>query len=137
MATRAVLVLCTGNTCRSQMAEGYLNTLPGVVAMSAGVKAETEVNPHAVRVMEEAGIDISKHHPKTVESMMGLPFTDIITVCDHAAETCPMFPGAAFKHHLGVADPVGYVGSAEATLDTYRKTRDELMGLIMKWNKNS
>lgn len=137
MAKRSVLVLCTGNTCRSQIAEGYLNSLPGVVALSAGVKAEDVVNPRAIEVMSEIGIDVLLQRPKTVESMIGLPFTDIITVCDHAAETCPVFPGNVRRHHLPVPDPAHAIGTKEELHAVFQQTRDELIMKLNVWLQNT
>src|SRR5690554_2055688 len=101
-----VLLLCTGNACRSQMSEGWARNLKGelIEAYSAGV-APHGVDPRAVWVMNEAGVDISGHTSKHVETLLHVPFDYVVTVCDDAAESCPIFPGTAKKVHRGFQDP--------------------------------
>ena len=101
-----VLFICTHNSARSQMAEGLLNALYGdrYEAYSAGTQP-TEVNPYAIKVMAEMGIDISKHRSKSVEEFRGKKFDYVVTVCDHAKETCPFFPGGEKYLHQGFKDP--------------------------------
>lgn len=123
-----ILVLCTGNSCRSQMAEGFIRTLdPEFEVYSAGTRPEKEVNKYAVAVMKEIGIDISTQYPKSAEKLAGEPFDYVITVCDNAREACPVFTGDV-KHrlHIGFEDPFGAKGTEEEKLEVYRKVRDEI-----------
>ena len=123
-----ILVLCTGNSCRSQMAEGFIRTLdPEFEVFSAGTRPEKEVNKYAVAVMKEIGIDISSQYPKNAEKFTGEAFDYVITVCDNAREVCPVFTGDV-KHrlHIGFDDPFGAKGSEEEILEVYRKVRDEI-----------
>lgn len=107
MNRKRVLFLCTGNSCRSQMAEGFLRHMAGdkFEVFSAGVKP-TQVNPLAIKVMAEAGVDISKHRSKSVIKFLGKNFDYVITVCDNAKQTCPVFPGEHEKIHWDLEDPV-------------------------------
>jgi arsenate reductase len=122
-----VLFLCTENACRSQMAEGLVNYfLAGQVkAFSAGV-APSRVNPRAVAVMAELGLDISAQRSKGVEDLAGEQFDLVITVCDRAQEQCPIFPGSVKKLHLGFADPAQATGSDSDILAAFRQVRDEM-----------
>ena len=122
-----VLFLCTENACRSQMAEGLVNhDLAGQVqAFSAGVRP-TQVNPRAIQVMKELGIDISHHHSKSVDDLKGAQFDLVITVCDSAADQCPMFPGETEVLHVGFPDPAQARGTEEEILATFRRVRDEM-----------
>lgn len=123
-----ILVLCTGNSCRSQMAEGFIRTLdPAFEVFSAGTRPEREVNKYAVEVMKEIGIDISSQYPKNANTFTSEPFDYVITVCDNARESCPVFTGDV-KHrlHIGFEDPFGAKGSKEEILEVYRKVRDEI-----------
>ena len=122
---KKILVLCTGNSCRSQMAEGWLKHFSGdkVVIFSAGVKPE-EVNPKAIKVMSEAGIDISSHTSDPVNKYLDREFDYIITVCDNAKEKCPYIAGDSIKLHRDFPDPAKAVGSEEEIIDEYRKVRD-------------
>lgn len=123
-----ILVLCTGNSCRSQMAEGFIRTLdPEFEVFSAGTRPEKEVNKYAVAVMKEIGIDISSQYPKNAEKFADEAFDYVITVCDNAREACPVFRGDV-KHrlHIGFEDPFGAKGSKEEKLEVYRKVRDEI-----------
>ena len=124
---KRVLFLCTGNSCRSQMAEGFLRRMAGdkFEVFSAGT-APTQVNPLAVEVMAESGIDISKHRSKSVMEFRGQTFDCVITVCDNAKETCPVFSGKYEKIHWSLEDPVAFKGTNEETLAIFRKTRDEI-----------
>src|SRR3954464_10604218 len=101
-----VLFLCTGNSCRSQMAEGWAHHLKGdsIEAHSAGVEPHG-MNARAIKVMAEAGVDISSHHSKHVNDLSDIAFDYVITVCDHANETCPLFPGKTLRIHVGFDDP--------------------------------
>jgi len=127
MAKPRVLFLCTQNSCRSQMAEGFLRQLAGdrFEAASAGSQA-TRVNPDAVRVMKEIGIDISAHRSKDVSGLLGQSFTYVVRVCDRAKETCPIFPGAFRYFDWGLDDPAAAKGTEEERLAIFRRVRDEI-----------
>ena len=125
-----VLFLCTGNSCRSQMAEGWARALKAdiVEAYSAGIETHG-LNPHAVKVMGEVGIDISSHRSKQVNDLMDIPFDYVVTVCGHANESCPLFPGNTKVVHIGFDDPPKLAESAtspEEVLNCYRRVRDEI-----------
>ncbi len=129
-----VLFLCTGNSCRSQMAEGWARALKGDVieAYSAGIETHG-LNPNAVKVMAEAGVDISGHASKNVDTLLGVPFDYVVTVCGHANENCPLFPGTAKVVHVGFDDPPALarqVEDDEAKLDCYRRVRDEIRAFV-------
>lgn len=129
-----LLFLCTGNSCRSQMAEGWARHLKtGIIeAYSAGIETHG-INPLAVHVMAEAGVDISKHRSKHVNEVMDIPFDYVITVCGHAHENCPFFPGKATVIHVGFDDPPALAKSAateEDALNIYRRVRDEIRGFV-------
>ncbi|MBL7941926.1 MAG: arsenate reductase ArsC [Flavobacteriales bacterium] len=120
-----ILVLCTGNSCRSQIAEGYLRQFAGDRAhvYSAGVETHG-VNPRAIAVMKEDGIDISHHTSNHVDEYTEIPFDYIITVCDHAKERCPVFPTRARQFHENFPDPAKAVGTEEEIMNAFRHTRD-------------
>ncbi len=122
-----VLFLCTENACRSQMAEGLVNhDLAGQVrAFSAGVRP-SQVNPLAVQVMAELGIDISQHRSKSVDDLAGEQFDLVITVCDRAQQQCPIFPGKTEVVHVGFPDPAQATGTEEEILTVFRTVRDNL-----------
>ena len=123
-----ILVLCTGNSCRSQMAEGILKEMyPDFEIFSAGTRPEKNVNPYAIEIMKEIGIDISEHYPKNADQFTGMDFEYVITVCDNAKEICPVFTGNV-KHrlHKGFEDPFNATGSDEEKKAVYRKVRDEI-----------
>ena len=129
-----VLFLCNGNSCRSQMAEGWAKALKGDVieAYSAGIETHG-LNPSAVKVMAEAGVDISGHQSKNVASLMDVPFDYVVTVCGHANETCPMFPGKAKIVHVAFDDPPRLPKDAktdEEALGHYRRVRDEIRAFV-------
>jgi arsenate reductase len=126
---RKILILCTGNSCRSQMAEGFLRSLDfSLEVYSAGTKPAERVNPHAIKVMSEIGIDISKGYPKKVDEFVDQSFDYVITVCDNAKETCPIFTGnVKHKLHIGFDDPADAVGNNEEVLPVYRRVRDEIV----------
>ncbi|MBI9075177.1 MAG: arsenate reductase ArsC [Desulfatibacillum sp.] len=131
-----VLFLCTGNSCRSQMAEGFANHLKGdaVQAWSAGVEIHG-LNPLAVKVMAEAGIDISRAKSKLVDQFLDKDLDYVVTVCDHANESCPMFLGKAKKVHVGFEDPpalAAHAASEEEALTHYRRVRDEIRAFVEK-----
>jgi arsenate reductase (thioredoxin) len=123
--------LCTHNSARSQMAEGWLRHLAGprYNVESAGTKA-TAVRPLAIRAMEEAGVDISMHQSKTLDQFRGQPFDLVVTVCDDAAEACPVFPGAGRRLHWSLPDPSQATGSEEEQLQVYRQVRDVIRSRI-------
>lgn len=116
---KKVLFLCTGNSCRSQIAQGFMNQYEGYEAFSAGTKPAARVNPNAIEVMKELGIDISSHTPKLVDEFLQAEFDFVITVCDSAKETCPIFTGKVKNQlHIGFEDPDGH------SLDKFREVRD-------------
>ncbi len=127
-----VLFLCTENACRSQMAEGLVNhDLAGKVqAFSAGVRP-SRVNPRAMQVMAELGIDISRHRSKSVDELAGEQFNLVITVCDRAAAQCPMFPGSAEILHIGFLDPAQATGTEEEIMAAFRRVRDDLRARLI------
>ncbi|WP_295792795.1 arsenate reductase ArsC [Mucilaginibacter sp.] len=120
-----ILVLCTGNSCRSQLAEGYLRHFAGdkAVIYSAGIETHG-VNPKAIQVMAEDGIDISHHTSNNVDEYLAIPFDYVITVCDNASENCPYFPGSVKRFHHNFPDPAKATGTAEQVMDEFRKVRD-------------
>ncbi len=130
-----LLFLCTGNSCRSQMAEGWARALLGdrIVPYSAGIETHG-LNPHAVRVMAEAGVDISGHRSKHLDELSAIPFDAVITVCDHAHESCPLFPGRTRVLHHGFDDPPRLAREArteEEALAQYRRVRDEIRAFVL------
>lgn len=131
---KRVLFLCTGNSCRSQMAEGFLRHMAGdrFEVFSAGVKP-TQINPLAIKVMAEVGVDISKQRSKSAMEFIGQKFDYIITVCDNAKQACPVFPGKHEKIHWDLEDPAGAVGSEEERLVVFRKIRDQVQKNISKF----
>jgi arsenate reductase len=133
--TEKILIICTGNSCRSQMAEGFLKALdPELLVFSAGTQPEKAVNPLAVRVMNEAGIDISGHYPKSVDQFIQHDIDYVITVCDSARESCPFFNGTVRKRlHMGFEDPALAKGTEEERLIVYRKIRDEIRGAFLSF----
>ncbi len=123
-----ILILCTGNSCRSQMAEGFLKSFDDKLEVfSAGTNPAYKVSSHAIRVMKEIGIDISANKPKDVSNFLGESFDYVITVCDNAKETCPVFSGKVTKRlHIGFEDPAEAEGTEEEVLVVFRKVRDEI-----------
>jgi arsenate reductase len=123
-----ILIICTGNSCRSQMAEGFLKNLSSKLEVfSAGTKPEPVINQNAVKAMKEIGIDISAQHPKNVDMFKDKSFDYVITVCDSAKETCPVFTGdVEHRLHIGFEDPAEAKGTDEEILAVYRKVRDEI-----------
>ncbi len=123
-----ILILCTGNSCRSQMAHGFLQSFDKKLEVhSAGTFPGPEVNPKAVEVMAEAGIDISRNSPQPVEKYLGDPWDFVITVCDDANETCPVFPGKVSQRlHIGFEDPSKAAGTAGFIMSEFRRVRDEI-----------
>jgi len=130
---KRVLFLCTGNSARSQMAEGLLRSRAGnrFEVFSAGTMASF-VRPQAIEAMKELAIDISAHRSKSLNEFIDEPFDYVITVCDHAAQSCPVFPGDAKRIHWSIKDPVG-IGDDEAQLEAFRVARDDLKNRIEKF----
>ena len=120
-----ILVLCTGNSCRSQLAEGYLRYFAGNKAniFSAGIETHG-VNPRAIATMKEDGIDISSHTSNNVNEYVDINFDYIITVCDHAKEVCPVFPSSAKQFHYNFPDPAKAKGNEEEILEQFRSVRE-------------
>jgi arsenate reductase len=120
-----ILVLCTGNSCRSQIAEGYLRYFAKNKAnvYSAGIETHG-VNPKAIQVMEEDGIDISKHTSNNIDEYMDIPFDFVITVCDNAKENCPYFPTKAKRFHQNFPDPAKATGNLNEIMNEFRRVRD-------------
>ena len=126
MGKRKILFLCTGNSCRSQMAEGFAHEM-GWDACSAGTRPEAEVNPFAVKVMAEMGIDISGHVPESVSTYLDEDFDIVATVCDNAQKACQVFTGSCkHKIHRGFIDPADAVGSDSEITKVYRRVRDDI-----------
>ena len=127
MHKQRVLILCTGNSARSQMAEGLLRHDAGnrFEVFSAGTKP-TRVRPEAIAVMQELGIDISGHRSKSVDEFAGQDFDCVVTVCDNAKASCPIFPGSTKQIHWSFEDPAAVEGSHEHRLAAFRRVRDEL-----------
>ncbi len=128
-----VLILCTGNSARSQMAEGLLRVLAGggIEVHSAGTRP-SQVNPLAVEAMGELGIDITAQRSKSVEEFAGQQFDLVITVCDNARAACPVFPGAPRKIHWGYPDPAAVEGTHEEKLQAFRAVRDDLKAKLVE-----
>jgi arsenate reductase len=129
-----VLFLCTGNSCRSQMAEGWARHLKdnAIEPYSAGIEKHG-MNPHAVKVMAEVGVDLSKHYSKTLAELGPVPFDYVVTVCGHANEHCPIFPGKVEKIHAGFEDPptlTKHLPDGEEKLAVYRRVRDEIRRFV-------
>ena len=124
-----ILILCTGNRCRSQMAQGILQNLdPQLKVHSAGIRPAAEVHPLGIKVMAEIGIDISKHYPKHIDQHLGESWDYVITVCGGANESCPVFIGKVGKRlHIGFEDQDPFKGKEEEILPEFRRVRDEIM----------
>lgn len=128
-----ILVLCTGNSCRSQMAHGFFREyLPEAVVRSAGTSPH-DLNPLAVKVMAERNIDISNHTPEHVDRYTGETFDYVVTVCDNAAQNCPVFPGEAVRLHWPFDDPAAFTGPDDSVLEVFRRVRDEIDRKIREW----
>ncbi len=133
-----ILILCTGNSCRSQMTHGFLQSFDkNIEVCSAGTEPAKQVNQKAVKVMKEAGVDISHHTPKMVDQYLNDEWDYVITVCDHANETCPLFSGKV-KHrlHIGFEDPSHATGSDEFIWSEFRRVRDEIRNKFYELYKN-
>lgn len=123
-----VLILCTGNSCRSHMAEGILRAAAGDIldVRSAGSKPAGYVHPLSIRALAEIGIDISQHHSKHMDEFLTQQVETVITVCGNADQACPMFPGQLNRHHWGFDDPAHAPGDEEAQMQVFRRVRDEI-----------
>jgi arsenate reductase (thioredoxin) len=133
-----ILILCTGNSCRSQMAHGFLQSFdPSNTVCSAGTEPAKQVNPKAIQVMKEVDIDISHHTPKMVDQYLNEEWDYVITVCDHANETCPLFLGKV-KHriHIGFEDPSIVIGSDEYIWREFIRVRDEIKIMFYEFYLN-
>lgn len=126
-----ILFLCTANSCRSQMAEGWARSLhPGTIeAFSAGTQPG-QVHPLAIRVMAEAGVDLTSHRSKHLREFLGQKFDYVVTLCDDARENCPVFPGAAHMVHVGFPDPARAAGTPEEVLNEFRRVRDMIRDFV-------
>lgn len=131
-----ILIICTGNSRRSQMAEGFLRKyMPGSLIFSAGTRPADEVNPNAIKVMLESGIDISSHKPRSINEYTEENFDYVITVCDGAKEVCPVFSGGVrHRMHIGFEDPAEAIGTEEEILNFYRKIRDEIKNRFLEFS---
>jgi arsenate reductase len=129
-----VLILCTGNSARSQMAEGLLRHDGGgaFVVNSAGLEPSF-VRPEAIKTMREIGIDISTHRSKPIDEFTGRPFDYVITVCDNAKQNCPMFPAATNRIHWSIEDPAAVTGDEQTRLEAFRSARDNLRKRLSKF----
>ena len=134
-----ILVLCTGNSCRSQMAHGFLQSFdPNLQVFSAGTNPAGKINPKAVEVMKESGVDIGNHTPHNVSEYINEPWDYVITVCGGAKESCPVFTGEVKQRvHLGFTDPSDFKGSEEDTLNEFRRVRDEIKETFYKFYKEN
>jgi arsenate reductase len=133
--TQRILILCTGNSCRSQMAEGFLKSFdPNQEVYSAGTHPASRVSSRAIQVMKEVGVDISGGYPKSVDQFLNDSFDYIITVCNHAKETCPVFVGKVqHQLHIGFDDPAEATGTEEKVLAVFRRVRDEIKERIFEF----
>jgi arsenate reductase len=138
MEKRKVLILCTGNSARSQMAEGLLREIAGdeFDVESAGV-APSKVRPEAIEAMSEIGIDISTQRSKSADEFADQSFDYVITVCDNARETCPVFPGDVKRIHWSFDDPASVEGSEEERLAVFRRVRDQIRERLMEFSEAS
>jgi arsenate reductase len=128
---KKVLILCTGNSCRSIIAEALINAeLEGVYAQSSGVKASGRVNPNAQKLLEKEGIWRDEYHSKTLDTVINNDYDLVVTVCDHAHETCPMFPKPVKTIHIGFEDPDGK--GFEAFEETFKEIKNELLPKVKK-----
>lgn len=133
---KKILILCNGNTARSQMAEGILRSISAgdLDIYSAGVKPGEEVNPTAVQVMKELGIDISGQFPKAIDQFLNDSFDYVITVCDDTREGCPYFPGDAKQRiHMGFESPLNVTGDKDTVLGNFRRIRDEISNAMQSF----
>lgn len=134
-----LLILCTGNSCRSQIAQGFLKSFDErLEVFSAGTKPASEVNPRTVNVMRESGIDISQNKPENVSRYLNEQWDYVITVCDDANETCPVFLGKVnHRLHFNFRDPSNFKGTEEQIMIEFRRSRDEIRSAFYKFYNNS
>ena len=134
MTRPRVLVLCTHNSARSQMAEGFLRALAGdrFEVASAGTEA-TRVHPLAIRAMDEVGVDLRGHRSKTLDAFLGEAWDFVLTVCDRAGERCPLFPGPARRIHWSFEDPSAATGDEDERLGAFRRVRDQIGERLRVW----
>jgi arsenate reductase len=132
MSKPLILILCTGNSCRSQMAEGILRHFAGDLfdVQSAGSKPAGYVHPMAIEVMKEIGIDISHQTSKHMNEFLGRQVTTVVTVCGNADQACPMFPGQMNRHHWGFDDPAHAAGTDEEKRSVFRRVRNEISAVF-------
>lgn len=130
-----ILILCTGNSCRSQMAEGFLKSFdPSLEVHSAGTSPSSQVHPKAILAMKEAMIDLSQNYPKKVDEFIDQPFDFVVTVCGGANESCPTFTGTVGKRlHIGFDDPAEATGTEEEIMAVFRRVRDEIKNDFFKF----
>jgi arsenate reductase (thioredoxin) len=135
MSQPVILILCTGNSCRSHLAEGFLQAALGdrFTVASAGSRPAGYVHPLAIRVMSEAGIDISAHRSKHLDEFLSRDVETVITVCGNADQACPMFPGQVNRHHWGFDDPAHATGTEEEQLQVFRRVRDEIRRVFVAY----
>jgi arsenate reductase len=133
---KKILVLCTGNSCRSQIAEGYLRSFLGDAAQvySAGIETHG-VNPRAIEIMQEDGIDISEHTSNHVDEYAEMKFDLILSVCDHARDQCPYIPGDAIRVHHSFSDPAKVSGDEESVRTAFRSVRNEIKAYCAELSK--
>ncbi|MCX6154348.1 MAG: arsenate reductase ArsC [Candidatus Kapabacteria bacterium] len=132
-----ILILCTGNSCRSQMAEGYLKKISDFDIYSAGVNPAERTSSKAIKVMKEIGIDISSSVPKSVEIFLNESFDYVITVCDNANKTCPVFFGKVkYTLYIPFDDPYNSIGTQEEIMGCYRRVRDEIVSIFDQFIKS-
>lgn len=129
---KSVLILCTGNSCRSHIAEGILRDIAGTLfeVYSAGSVPSGYVHPQAIQVMQEIGIDISGHRSKSMSEFLNQKIETVITVCGNADQACPIFPGQMNRYHWGFLDPAQATGSEEEILAVFRKVREEIKSVL-------
>jgi arsenate reductase len=134
MLKKKVLFLCTANSCRSQMAEGIVNHFIGdrIEAFSAGTEASF-VNPRAIAVLREIGIDVSGHRSKNVDEFAGDRFDFTVTLCGDARDKCPIFAGGGDRVHIGFSDPAKATGSEEEIMEAFRRVRDEIREGLLEY----
>ena len=132
MTKPVVLILCTGNSCRSHMAEGILRAAAGDIldVQSAGSKPAAYVHPKAIAVLKEIGVDISGHRSKHLQEFQQSEIETVITVCGNADQACPLFPGQVNRHHWGFDDPAHAAGTEEEIMATFRRVREEIRGIF-------
>ena len=130
-----ILILCTGNSCRSHLAEGILRAAlgSGFNVQSAGSSPAGYVHPLAIQAMQEIGLDISQHHSKNLNEFLTQPVETVITVCGNADQACPMFPGQLNRHHWGFDDPAHASGTDAEKLNVFRRIRDEIQRVFQAY----